>query len=183
MKKWCLVNVYPLTKWSGHEQDVNIGTGAYRPATQKEQAGSIVLQIHLSMHKYNDFMRPVAFKPMSFIFPFSVSFLSIITVHIVQDYVTESLSLLNSTCKMWTQSQLTPQEFNEHSLLGLCVFQSSCLPCGSFQRWEQLGVAFQDVSQLFLAGAMLIVGVPKLAVHSQEPMKMLPSLLSQPHTR
>lgn len=48
---------------------------------------------------------------------------------------------------------------------------------------EQLGVAFQDVSQLFLAGAMLIVGVPKLVVHGQEPVKMLPCLLSKPHTR
>lgn len=48
---------------------------------------------------------------------------------------------------------------------------------------EELGVAFQDVSQLFLAGAMLIVGVPKLGVHGQEPVKMLRCLLSKPYTR
>lgn len=62
-------------------------------------------------------------------------------------------------------------------------FRAPACPCVSCQRWEQLGVAFQDVSQLFLAGVMLIVGVPKFVAHGQEPVKMLPSLLSKPHTK
>lgn len=62
-------------------------------------------------------------------------------------------------------------------------FRAPACPVTLAKDGEQLGVAFQDVSQLFLAGAMLIVGVPKLGVHGQEPVKMLPCLLSKPHTR
>lgn len=68
----------------------------------------------------------------------------------------KSLYLHNSTRKIWTQNELTPppQDLNEHwvliSLLGSRVFQSSCLPCGSCQRWGTVGCCLPGCQPAFL---------------------------------
>lgn len=114
---------------------------------QKKRTGSILLQ-NPSFHAQIQWW---ASKPMSFTFPF---FLPIKSVDIVQHYIPESLYLHNPTRKIWTQNELTPQDLNEHwvliSLLGSCVFQSSCLPCDSCQRWGAVGCCLPGCQPAFL---------------------------------